>query len=231
MPGGICSGICRFRLKILDEKVRNDDANTYSYVPDSSPEQIWTLPEGCSWLAYSAVNDRSSIFAAYTDGIRDYMLVINTRTEKLQVLKLRDHPEKDDYLTIFINKSNDYAVVSASEGYYCIYADGAQYSQKFFPAADILELSDGNKRVPDSIAFDGEKLAVGGVCGGWGVQNRTRGNYTGVYLAVLSESGPLYQARFRSDSLDAEYYFTDRSQGETRNQTIALRARRDALSW
>ena len=96
---------------------------------------------------------------------------------------------------------------------------------------DILELSDGSKSAPESFAFDGEKLAAGGVRGGWGYQSGLRVRYTGVYLAVLSESGPLYQAKYGSDSLDAEYYSKDRDQGERRSYECSLTARRDALSW
>ena len=199
-------GVYRFSIKKQDKETQAA-GGYYNYIPDSGLEPVWVLPEGGDWRGTGVSKDRSAMFVFYTDGSGDYVLVISQEGRKLQTIGFRDRLADihSDPLTLY--PGEDHMIAAVSEAMYCFYPEGGEFKLKKFPGADFGELSDGAKLVPDMVLFDGDRLAAAGISGGMGLSDWSYyAHYKGVYIAVLSESGPLYQAKYRSDSLDAEYY-------------------------
>ncbi len=202
-------GVYRFSIKKQDKETQAGGGH-YNYIPDSGLDPVWAFPEGGDWRGTRVSKDRSAMFVFYTDGSGDYVLVISQEGKKLQTIGFRDRQADihSDSLTLY--PGEDHMIAAASEAMYCFYPEGGEFKLKKFPGADFGELSGGAKLVPDMVLFDGDRLAAAGISGGMGLSDwNYNAHYKGVYFAVLSESGPVYQAKYRSDSLDAEYYMDE----------------------
>ena len=89
--------------------------------------------------------------------------------------------------------------------YDCIWKDASGWRASSFSSLDLEFLAESQWYGNLSVAFNKKDFAVAGVIGG-NDPNRGWQVYRGVFLAVLSEGGPVYQAKYGSDAIAASEF-------------------------
>jgi hypothetical protein len=103
-------------------------------------------------------------------------------------------------------QKDDYAVVQVgSEAFCCIWKDASGWRANSFPAPDLKFLAERQWYGDLSVAFNKKDFAVAGTMGE-GIPLDSRASYRGVFLAVLSADGPVYQAKYGSDAIAASAF-------------------------
>ena len=89
--------------------------------------------------------------------------------------------------------------------YDCIWKDASGWRSSSFSSLDLEFLAESQWYGNLSVAFNKKDFAVAGTMGG-GIPLDYRASYHGVFLAVLSEGGPVYQAKYGSDAIAASAF-------------------------
>ena len=203
-PSSMEAQICSFPVKKLDKAIEIGGGKI-SYVPASErTELLWELPEGAVYEACGSMLSRDAVIVVYSEGSVLKAAVCDAAGKApVEIVLLED--SGTDASCGFYQKE-DYAVVQVgSEAFCCIWKDATGWRASSFPAPDLQLLAENEWYGNLSVAFHKKDFAVAGTIGGSSPSD-FRASYRGVFLAVLSADGPVYQAKYGSDAIAASAF-------------------------
>ncbi len=203
-PSSVEAEIRSFPVKKLDKAIEIAGGKI-SYVPASeNAELLWKLPEGAVYEACGSMLSRDAVIVVYSEGsVLKAAACDAAGKAPVEIVLLEDFGT--DASCGFYQKE-DYAVVQVgSEAFCCIWKDATGWRASSFPAPDLKFLAENEWYGNLSVAFNKKDFALAGTIGGSSPSD-FRASYRGVFLAVLSEGGPVYQAKYGSDAIAASAF-------------------------
>ena len=203
-PSSVEAEIRSFPVKKLDKAIEIAGGKI-SYVPASeNAELLWELPEGAVYKACGSMLSREAVVVVYSEGGVLKAAVCDAAGKAPVEIVLLEGVENDAACSFY--QKEDYAVVQVgAEAFCCIWKDASGWRSSSFSPLDLQFLAESQWYGNLSVAFNKKNFAVAGVIGGndpyrgWQV-------YRGVFLAVLSADGPVYQAKYGSDAIAASAF-------------------------